>query len=449
MRQYLSIHLIFICFFVFACDDEAVEDPGGGENNGAVNNGANNGVNNGAVNNGANNGVNNGVNNGANNGGPGPLSLRFVPVALPAEHREITEFKFIPGREGELIFFEKNGLILHMRLEGDRLVELGRFRLTLPHTDLDCGLLSLAFAPDFAESQHAYIGMCVSGQESAITRVTLDTSDYAAIPGTLKTVLTVGDARATRPWHNIGSMGFDQTGALWALFGEKTIRDNAQDLENALGGMIRILPDADGEGYEPAPDNPFYDAEDGRSPLLYAWGLRSPWKGAYDRQGRWWVGDVGDNAFEEVNLIDAAGQNFGWPLAEGPCESGCAGLRDPLASWDRGDAHPYVRQDPEVEPAVARTAWVGVVYEGGGGDPYGGRLQDTLLYGDMCLGYVRGLKADAAGAVVSDQHLGHMANLSGWDVGPGGYLYAVTFGACETKFGPQPSGFFRVEPEEN
>lgn len=391
-----------------------------------------------------NNGTNNGANNGDNNQ-PGATRLDFEEIALPGDPREVTEFKFDPSGDGTFWVFEKSGQISHLRLEGDAVTELGSFRVEMLNADLDCGLLSLTFAPDYAQSRHAYVGLCTSVTESAIIRLTLDTQDYGGIPASRTTLLTVGDSRAQRPWHNIGSMGFDSSGALWALFGEKTQRDNAQNLENELGGMIRLIPGEDGESYLPAPGNPFAESEDGRSPLLYAWGLRSPWKGVLDSQGRWWIGDVGDNYAEEINRLTEPGTNFGWPLSEGPCQEGCDGLTDPVAWWDRSDAHPYVLDDEDVEPAVARTSWVGLMVEPRDNDPYQGRLDNTLLYGDLCLGYVRGLVVDAQGQVQDDVHLGHKPNLSGWDVGPDGYLYAASFGACESKFGPQPSSLYRVK----
>ena len=58
---------------------------------------------------------------------------------------------------------------------------------------------------------------------------------------------------------------------------------------------------------------------DGADPALLAMGFRSPWKGLY-HNGRWYVGDVGDGSWEEINvLVEGANQNFGWPEVEGPC----------------------------------------------------------------------------------------------------------------------------------
>lgn len=122
-------------------------------------------------------------------------------------------------------------------------------------------------------------------------------------------VLEVGDDRATSAWHNFGALGFfdDAEQSLWLLSGEKSVGSNSQDLGTDLGAVLRIVPrrGQGSAGYDPHPDNPFAgpgaDPDASSGPNLYAWVLRSPWRGAIDHQGRIWIGDVGRHR-EEVNL---------------------------------------------------------------------------------------------------------------------------------------------------
>jgi hypothetical protein len=102
---------------------------------------------------------------------------------------------------------------------------------------------------------------------------------------------------------------------------------------------------------------------------------------------------------------------------------------------------------------VARVAWVGLQYPAAADtDPYAGRLDGAVLFGDFCLGFVRALEVDDDGVVQRDEHLGHLAMPSSWAVGPGGFVYAATFGRCETagldEADPPPSGFYRAVPAE-
>ena len=144
-----------------------------------------------------------------------------------------------------------------------------------------------------------------------------------------------------------------------------------------------------------------------------------------------------------------AGQNFGWSLAEGPCDpdqTDCSDKVDPARYWNRRSGHPYRKDDDDAEPSTKRCAWVGVPYEPTEADPYEGFLDDSILFSDMCVGYVRALSVDENNEVVRDDHVGHLVGLSSAAQGPDGYLYVTSYGSCSAATAGVGGGIFRVLP---
>jgi glucose/arabinose dehydrogenase len=369
--------------------------------------------------------------------GSGPASsivLEFEEIALDAETTGVTNLVFVPGTEDQFLVLEKDGRVLHLGLDGDGTRLLGTFTVPGVFPNSDCGLISAAFDPDFADNRFVYFGSCVAKEYSRITRHVFDPADYGLIASSEAEILRVGDPMAPKSWHNVGSIGFDENGYLWALFGEKRIDEEAQNTGTNLGTILRIVPnrEPDGEGYEPAPDNPFV-GDDSRSPDIYAYGLRSPWKGAIDSEGRYWVGDVGAATYEELNVVSEPGQNFAWPQWEGPCEANCTEFVQPLSYWDRSSESDYALEDPDTNPTDRRVVWVGPEYRAyGGEDRYDGRLIGRTLFGDFCAGWVRAAEIDGQQRLVYDAYAGHLDSITGIAEAPDGYLYFVTYGNCKT-----------------
>jgi glucose/arabinose dehydrogenase len=354
--------------------------------------------------------------------------------------------RFIPGKS-QFLVATRDGELLHYALAEHHATLLGRFQVPEVHVELDCGLISLTFDPDFANNGFVYTGQCFSMKESGILRLRFDPSSYATIGSSAVEILRAGDPLAPRPWHNIGHIGFDPDGNLWALFGDKRVNTNGQDLANIPGSLIRIRPstDPDKGGYEPAnPPNPF-ESEQDADPSIYAYGLRSPWTGVLDSKGQYFFGDVGEDTTEEINVVSKPGQNFGWSLFEGACSGKeCEGFTNPIVDWGRSTDEQVVIDDEDANARGTRVAWVGLEYLENQLDPYEGRLDGKVLYGDMCVGFVRALTTDANGVLKSDQHLGHLSDATGWAQAPDGYIYAVTFGACESRFAPEVGKLVRA-----
>ena len=125
--------------------------------------------------------------------------------------------------------------------------------------------------------------------------------------------------------HNGGALAFGPDGYLYVGLGDGGSAGdpmgNAQSLSTLLGKLLRISPrPSKGEPYAIPPDNPFV-GRDGARPEIWAYGLRNPWRFSFDTAtGDLWIGDVGQNAWEEIDLEPAGsdgGSNFGWDRLEG------------------------------------------------------------------------------------------------------------------------------------
>lgn len=380
-----------------------------------------------------------------------PLKLAFEPLEQNSGALRLTALAFLPEPRGDFLTLDKDGELIHMRLveDGDtvRAERVGGVWLDEVYSYSDAGLISIALAPDFVETGHIYLGFSTDRRTNVIKRYTFAADALAEIEATGVEIIRIHADEAPQPWHNVGSIGFTETGEMWALFGDKKLRDTAQDLTLPLGALLRFTPSAgQGGGYVVPDDNPFADGTG--HPAIYAKGLRSPWTAHY-HDGRWFIGDVGRDTVEEVNRLEAPGENFGWPFAEGACvptPAGepppegeptitCEGLIDPWSAWARdGGPQPFRQDDPQASPSGRRSVYIGAVYRPGlydAPDPYLGRWRDVITYGDTFVGFVRAAPVDAERG--EGWHAGHLRYATGWAQAPDGHIYVVTLGTW-----PQP-----------
>ena len=247
----------------------------------------------------------------------------------------------------------------------------------LTSTDGERGLLSFAFAPDYAASGEVYV-LHTAAETGSVTlaRYTRSSDPDRLDPASRKVVLAVVHPRSN---HNGGTILFDRSGMLlWSIGdggGGNDPEDNAQNLGSHLGKLLRldVSKRENGKQYAIPADNPYRDVS-GALPEIYAVGLRNPWRFTLDDDGTAYIGDVGQNAIEEINVVkpaDLAGANFGWPTFEGrrrtnkPDLPGNARPVEPTLVYNHNDG----------ECAVT------------GGFVYRGRvtaLRGKYLYGDLC-----------------------------------------------------------------
>ena len=338
--------------------------------------------------------------------------LGFKPMPLEDATNEITGFEFLPN-SNEFFTINQHGEVMHYEIIGDDIDYLGSFDLPDVEFGLQCAV-SIAFDVNYDENGLIFFSYCPNMYEMVVSRYHFDGSDYDSVPTTQSEIFRAGDFRAVRPWHSIGTLNMDSAGNLWIPVGDKHVDDNAQNMSNPLGSIIRIIPNRDlsGSGHEPTPGNPFIGVE-GVDEDIYAYGIRSPWTATLDSQERLWVGDVGWLSYEEINLITEPGQNFGWALAEGPCLSNCTGLTDPIHAYP----HDF----------GASSIWVGREYLPIGPDRYDGHLYGKMLYGDFYGDFIHMVELDENNEIILDQKIGEHERITAWGQGTDGYLYVTVF----------------------
>lgn len=249
-------------------------------------------------------------------------------------------------------------------------------------TDFEKGLLGLAFSPD---GSVVYLSYTDAASNTRIDEFRMNgaAADLASRRIVLQIVQPAGN-------HNGGGIAFGPDGYLWIGMGDGGGSgdrfENAQNLDTLLGDFLRIDPRGRGAGgYSIPADNPY--ANGGGRPEIWLSGVRNPWRWSFDRAtGDLWIGDVGQNAYEEIDRLPAPargkGANLGWPLREGTHQfrgAAPAGAIEPVFEYDRGNG------------ACSVT----------GGFVYRGRalpgLAGAYVYGDYCEGTLFALvpKGDA------------------------------------------------------
>ncbi|GIM96312.1 PQQ-dependent sugar dehydrogenase [Paractinoplanes toevensis] len=171
-------------------------------------------------------------------------------------------------------------------------------------TDGEGGVLGLAISPTFATDNWLYV-YHTTATDNRIVRFQYD--------GTLRTesreILVTGIPR--NKYHNGGRLRFGPDGKLYAAAGDGQDPDQAQDLDNLGGKVLRLNPD----GSVP-PDNPFPGS------FVWSYGHRNPQGLAFDSHGRLWEQEFGNNVMDETNLV-VKGGNYGWPACEGTIGDAC------------------------------------------------------------------------------------------------------------------------------
>jgi glucose/arabinose dehydrogenase len=249
------------------------------------------------------------------------------PVALAARHG--TDTLYVADQGGDI------RAIVGGRLAPTRVLDL-RGRVTGGNEQ---GLLGLTFSPD---GSHLYVDFTDTNGDTRVQEFAMngDAADVAS----RRELLFQKQPFAN---HNGGEVIFGPDGMLYIGLGDGGSAgdpmNNGQNNGQLLGKILRIDPKASATGaYSVPADNPFVSNPNDR-PEIWQWGLRNPWRFSFDRAtGDLWIGDVGQNAYEEIDFARAGanGLNFGWNQREGLHHfkgARPAGAVDPVYEYSHAD----------------------------------------------------------------------------------------------------------------
>ncbi len=281
---------------------------------------------------------------------------------------------------------------------------------TLVSSGGETGLLGFAFDPDYANNGFVYANYTAAGPlRTRISRFTVT----AGVGDPNSEVLLL---EFNQPFsnHNGGMLAFGQDGRLYVASGDggsgDDPQDNGQNLGTVLGKILRLTTTP---GAIVPIDNPFV-ATPGARGEVWAYGMRNPWRFGFDRlTGELWIGDVGQNAREEIDL-GVAGANYGWRIYEG----------------NRSNINPT-----NIPPSVFTAPVFEYDHSQGqsitGGYRYRGTAIPTLaghyVYGDFVSGRIWALALNG-NAAAGNALLGTLANPSSFGETASGELLIVSYG---------------------
>jgi glucose/arabinose dehydrogenase len=319
-----------------------------------------------------------------------PSAARGVRLQKVADFADPVYLTSPPGDRRRQFVVEQAGRVM--------VVRDGR-KLGTPFLDIrgqvttgsEQGLLSIAFAPDYADSGLFYVYFTDDAGDQRIVEYRRRDAEHADARSA-RLVLRMPDSESN---HNGGLLLFGPDHRLYVGTGDgggsgdqHGSRGNAQNLGSLLGKILRIDPRAGGgRPYQVPRDNPFTARRGARSEI-YAYGLRNPWRFSFDRRtGDLTIGDVGQNAWEEIDFVRRGrgrGANFGWRPFEG---------RARFAAGESAPGH--------VRPVIARSHGAGYCSITGGvivRDRRLGGLYGRYVFGDFCKGRIQSARLTAGRA---------------------------------------------------
>jgi glucose/arabinose dehydrogenase len=281
------------------------------------------------------------------------------------------------------------------------------------------GLLGLAFHPNFTSNRKLYVNFTdVNGDTVVREYKASSTNPNVVSTSTARTILKV-----YQPYdnHNGGMLAFGPDGYLYIGMGDGgdggDPGNRAQRKNTLLGKMLRINVNtrSGSKAYGIPKSNPYV----GKAGLneIYQRGLRNPWRFSFDRStGRLWIGDVGQERYEEIDRGGGAGTNWGWRQMEGyHCynpSSGCntSGKAKPVLNYTHANGRCAVTG--------------GYVYRGSAIPA----LKGWYVFADYCSGEIWTIRANAGAHATKTLLRNTSHQISSFGESAGGELYVVTLG---------------------
>ncbi|MDO8042047.1 sorbosone dehydrogenase family protein [Janthinobacterium sp. SUN137] len=332
-----------------------------------------------------------------------PLALRLQEVASGLD---APLFLTAPPGDSRLFIVERAGRIRVVQ-NGSLLATPFLDISTLTTTSGERGLLSLAFHPQYASNGYFFIYYTNLAGDIVIERRQVSAGNAnVADPLSALAILTIAHPAFSN--HNGGLLSFGPDGYLYAGTGDGGSGGdppgNAQNTNVLLGKLLRLDVNASSvaQPYTIPPDNPFATA--GGRPEIWAYGLRNPWRYAFDAPAQLlYIADVGQASWEEVDVRPAsqAGNNYGWNIMEGAqcynSSSSCsqAGLVLPVITYGH-------------DTAGGCSITGGYVYRGAALPELAGQY----LYSDYCSGWLKSFSyGNGTASTVTDWGIANVGNI--------------------------------------
>jgi hypothetical protein len=291
-----------------------------------------------------------------------------------------------PGDSTRLFVVEQGGLIRIINLTNNSLLATPFLNLgSLLSTGGERGLLGMAFDPQYGTNRRFYVYYTNTTGDIAIAQYFRNATNANLADSSPATILLTVEHSAFSN-HNGGMLAFGPDGCLYAGVGDGGSggdpNNNGQNLSSLLGKLLRLNPNTGG----PCSNviiNPFILT--GGAQQVWSLGLRNPWRFSFDRQtGDLYIGDVGQNAREEINVSLAPnagrGLNYGWRLMEGTL------CFNPSSNCDSVTLTKPEIEYPHLSGACSVTG--GYVYRGSAVPA----LSGTYFYADYCAGFVKSFR---------------------------------------------------------
>ena len=331
----------------------------------------------------------------------GAQKLAAVPyvsgINLPIDIKHCGDDRlFVADRAGRIRIINGDGILLTTPFLD--------FSSKVSSVDNEEGFLGMAFSPDFKTDRKFYVDYTsvISGQLTSVIeeyKVSVADSNIADASSAL-TILTQSQPASN---HNGGNLMFGKDGYLYINFGdggdEGDPNGYGQNKTTFLGKILRIdvSNSSLAQPYTVPSSNPFYNDATGIKKEIWAYGLRNPWRSSVDRlTGDLWIGDVGQNAHEEIDYQPAnepGGRNYGWNIMEGTScyipSAGCntSGLTLPIYDYTHDNGNQAVMGGYVFRSAQSKS------------------LFGTYIFADWAAKWVDGIQQSGGALSGSVQHL--------------------------------------------